>query len=109
LQLSSQYELWAEQLQNGELPRGKLKDAEVQLRNLSDHVNHIQASTYEVAQRGQDLLQVNWTTFIGFVPGFYFLLSEIRIELNLALIWRMDSAGFSYMQANLIQDSKIVI
>ena len=58
LQLSSQYELWAEQLQNGELPRGKLKDAEVQLRNLSDHVNHIQASTYEVAQRGQDLLQV---------------------------------------------------
>jgi hypothetical protein len=41
-QLSSQYELWAEQLQNGEIPRGKLKDAEVQLRNLSDHINHIQ-------------------------------------------------------------------
>ena len=57
-QLSSQYELWAEQLQNGELPRGKVKDAEVQLRNLSDHLNHIQAATYEVAQRGQDLLQV---------------------------------------------------
>ena len=63
LQLSSQYELWAEQLQNGELPRGKLKDAEIQLRNLSDHVNHIQASTYEVAQRGQDLLQVTTTDF----------------------------------------------
>jgi hypothetical protein len=35
-----------------------VKDAEVQLRNLSDHLNHIQAATYEVAQRGQDLLQV---------------------------------------------------
>ena len=81
LQLSSQYELWAEQLQNGELPRGKVKDAEVQLRNLSDHVNHIQASTYEVAQRGQDLLQVRHI-FVGItlnLSPFYFLLHERKL------------------------------
>ena len=57
-QLSSQYELWAEQLQSGELPQGEIKETEVQLRNLAEHLNHIQTSTYEVAQRGQDLLQV---------------------------------------------------
>ena len=57
LQLSSQYELWAEQLQGAEIPRGDIKETEVQLRNLSEHLNHIQTATYEVAQRGQDLLQ----------------------------------------------------
>jgi triple functional domain protein len=57
LQLSSQYELWAEQLQGAEIPRGDLKETEIQLRNLSEHLNHIQTATFEVAQRGQDLLQ----------------------------------------------------
>ena len=56
-QLSSQYELWAEQLQNADIPRD-LKDTEAQLRNLGEHINHIQTTTFEVAQRGQDLLQV---------------------------------------------------
>jgi len=68
-QLSSQYELWAEQLQNGDLSRGKLKDAEVQLRNLGDHINHIQSSTYEVAQRGQDLLQVKLIQLSNFTQA----------------------------------------
>ncbi|CAB4064111.1 unnamed protein product [Lepeophtheirus salmonis] len=34
-----------------------LKKTEIKLRNLTDHVNHIQTATFEVAQRGQDLLQ----------------------------------------------------
>lgn len=59
-QLSSQYELWAEQLQNADIPRD-LKDTEAQLRNLGEHINHIQTTTFEVAQRGQDLLQVRVT------------------------------------------------
>ena len=34
-----------------------MKEAEVQLRNLSEHIGHIHTATYEVAQRGQELLQ----------------------------------------------------
>ena len=30
-----------------------MKEAEVQLRNLADHISHIQTATYEVAQRGK--------------------------------------------------------
>ncbi|XP_040567429.1 triple functional domain protein isoform X3 [Lepeophtheirus salmonis] len=56
LELLSQYELWADQLNNGDIPR-ELKETEIKLRNLTDHVNHIQTATFEVAQRGQDLLQ----------------------------------------------------
>ena len=58
LELTTQYELWAEQLQSSEIPQGNLKEAESQLRNLSEHVGHIQTATYEVAQSGQELLQV---------------------------------------------------
>ena len=56
LELSSQFELWGEQLQLGEIPRN-MKEAEVQLRNLADHISHIQTATYEVAQRGEELTQ----------------------------------------------------
>ena len=56
LELSAQYEMWETQLQNGDIPRD-LKETEVQLRNLNEHVSHIQTATYEVAQRGRDLLQ----------------------------------------------------
>ena len=34
-----------------------MKEAEVQLRNLADHISHIQTATYEVAQRGEELVQ----------------------------------------------------
>ena len=33
-----------------------LKETEVQLRNLNEHVSHIQTATFEVTQRGRDLL-----------------------------------------------------
>ena len=56
LELSSQFELWGEQLQHGDIPRS-MKEAEVQLRNLADHISHIQSATYEVAQRGEELVQ----------------------------------------------------
>ncbi len=56
LELCSQFELWSEQLSNGEISRS-LKEAEIKLRNLSDHIGHIQSATYEVAHRGEELVQ----------------------------------------------------
>ena len=49
--------MWEGQLQNGDIPRD-LKETETQLRNLNEHITHIQTSTYEVTQRGKELLQV---------------------------------------------------
>ena len=49
--------MWEGQLQNGDIPRD-LKETETQLRNLNEHITHIQTSTYEVIQRGKELLQV---------------------------------------------------
>lgn len=56
LELSSQFELWGEQMQHGDITR-TMKESEVQLRNLGDHLSHIQTATYEVAQRGEELVQ----------------------------------------------------
>ena len=64
LELSAQYEMWEAQLQsqngsqasNGGAGRD-LKDTEQQLKNLHEHVSLIQTQTFEVAQRGRDLLQ----------------------------------------------------
>ena len=57
LELSAQYEMWEGQLQNGDIPRD-LKETETQLRNLNEHITHIQTATFEVTQRGKELLQV---------------------------------------------------
>ena len=79
LQLSSQYEHWAEQLQNAEVPRD-LKETEVQLRNLGEHINHIQTTTFEVAQRGQDLLQVISPIFFKCLQVITHCTNEILYE-----------------------------
>ena len=57
IKLSAQYEMWEGQLQNGDIPRD-LKETETQLRNLNEHITHIQTATFEVTQRGKELLQV---------------------------------------------------
>ena len=49
--------MWEGQLQNGDIPRD-LKETETQLRNLNEHITHIQTATFEVIQRGKELLQV---------------------------------------------------
>ena len=49
--------MWEGQLQNGDIPRD-LKETETQLRNLNEHISHIQTATFEVTQRGRELLQV---------------------------------------------------
>ena len=59
LELSSQFEVWGEQLQSErDLPRDQLGEAERGMRALDELLNHIQSATYNVVQRGQDLLQV---------------------------------------------------
>ena len=57
LELSSQFEVWGEGLQSGELPR-ELGEAERGMRAVEERLGHIQGATYGVVQRGQDLLQV---------------------------------------------------
>lgn len=57
LEVSSQLELWAEELQHGELSRDYQK-AEQLLRLHNESVTHIQTTTYDVLQQGQDLLRM---------------------------------------------------
>ena len=57
LELSSQFEVWGEQLQSErDLPREQLGEAERAMRMLDEHLNHIESATFNVVQRGQDLL-----------------------------------------------------
>ena len=66
LELSAQYEMWEAQLQSqnglqtksagGSGSDGNQKETEQQLKNLHEHVSLIQTQTFEVAQRGRDLL-----------------------------------------------------
>ena len=55
--------MWEGQLQNGDIPRD-LKETETQLRNLNEHITHIQTATFEVTQRGRELLQVCFLTIM---------------------------------------------
>ena len=64
LELSSQFEVWSEALQAGELPRD-LGEAERAMRGLDDQLSHIQTATFTVVQRGQDLLQLFETSGIS--------------------------------------------
>ncbi|KAJ8320623.1 hypothetical protein KUTeg_002210 [Tegillarca granosa] len=57
LEVSSQLELWAEELQHQELVSDGGK-AEQLLQMHNDSVLHMQNCTYEVLQRGQELIQV---------------------------------------------------
>ena len=61
LELSSQFEVWGEGLQTGELPR-ELGEAERAMRGVDEQVAHIQSATFNVVQRGQDLLQVRFAS-----------------------------------------------
>lgn len=56
-QVSSQLELWAEELQHMEMVTDGAK-AEQLLQMHNDSVLHMQNCTFEVLQRGQELCQV---------------------------------------------------
>lgn len=59
LELSSQFEVWGEQLQSErDMPREQLGEAQRAMRMLDEHMNHIQSSTFNVVQRGQDLVSL---------------------------------------------------
>lgn len=57
LEVSSQLEMWAEELRHTELSRDYAK-AEQFLRLHNESVTQMQSTTYEVVQQGQDLVQM---------------------------------------------------
>ncbi|XP_059472379.1 kalirin isoform X2 [Neocloeon triangulifer] len=57
LEVSSQLEMWAEELQRSELSRDVQK-AEQLLRLHNESVQHMQNTTFQVLQRGQELAQL---------------------------------------------------
>ncbi|KAI4471044.1 rho guanine exchange factor-related [Holotrichia oblita] len=57
LEVSSQFEMWCEELQHFELPRDIAK-AEQFLRLHNESVTQMQNTTYHVLQQGQELIQV---------------------------------------------------
>ena len=63
LQLSSQLELWAEELQHVELSTDAGK-AEQYLQIHNDSIVHMQNCVFEVLQRGQDLCGVSYCTLM---------------------------------------------
>lgn len=63
LEVSSHFEIWAEELQHGEVPRD-MNGAEHLLRIHSESVSNMQQATLEVIQRGQELYQLFETSGI---------------------------------------------
>ncbi|KAF5295457.1 hypothetical protein FQR65_LT10445 [Abscondita terminalis] len=57
LEVSSQLEMWSEELQHSELSRDIAK-AEQYLRLHNESVSQMQNTTYQILQQGQDLVQV---------------------------------------------------
>ncbi|XP_022244114.1 triple functional domain protein-like isoform X1 [Limulus polyphemus] len=63
LEVSSQLELWAEELQHGELSHD-MEEAEQLVQIHTESVTHMQQATYEVLHRGQELCQMLETSGI---------------------------------------------
>ncbi|XP_067120464.1 LOW QUALITY PROTEIN: triple functional domain protein-like [Centruroides vittatus] len=63
LEISSQLELWAEELQHNKISQD-IHEAEQMLQIHSDNVGHMQQTTFEVLQRGQELCQLFETSGI---------------------------------------------
>jgi triple functional domain protein len=79
LEVSSQLELWSEELQHTELSRDTQK-AEQLLRLHSESVSHMQNTTFQVLQQGQELAQVSYHKLI--VTNYtHWLLLNTRIKL----------------------------
>ena len=98
LELSSQFEVWGEQLQNErDLPRDQLGEAERAMRLLDEHLSHIQTSTYGVVQRGQDLLQLFSSSGISLMADSQYN-GETRVQVLL-----------EYLQVSRLRQSTVNI
>lgn len=58
VQVSSRLELWSGELEHSELSHD-MQEAESLLRLHSESVTHMQNTTFQVLQQGQELAQVN--------------------------------------------------
>ena len=75
--------MWGEQLQSErDLPREQLGEAERGMRQLDEHLNHIQSATYNVVQRGQDLLQLFESSGISLMADSQYN-GETRVQVLL--------------------------
>lgn len=63
-QVSSRLELWAGELEHSELSND-MKEAETLLRLHSESVTHMQNTTFQVLQQGQELAQVTFVPSVG--------------------------------------------
>ena len=70
MEVSSQLELWAEELQHFEMVNDGAK-AENLLQLHNESVLHMQNCTFEVLQRGQELCQVIMKTLLCHVNTFH--------------------------------------
>lgn len=72
VQVSSQLEQWAEELQHAELS-AELAKAEQLLVMHVESAQHMQAAVFEMLQRGQELVQVRQKLFsTGFSTRVYY-------------------------------------
>lgn len=70
LEVSSQLELWSEELQHTELSHDTQK-AEQLLRLHSESVSHMQNTTFQVLQQGQELAQVSYHKLINHICALH--------------------------------------
>ena len=113
LELSSQFEVWGEQLQSDrDLPRDQLGEAERAMRLLDEHLSHIQTSTYTVVQRGQDLLQLFSTSGISLMADSQYN-GETRVQVLLEYLqvsteYRVQSTEYRIQNRATVKQSKVV-
>lgn len=82
LEVSSQLEMWAEELQHTELSRDYQK-AEQFLRLHNESVTQMQNTTYEVLQQGQELVQIFESAgFVAMADGSHMAQTRIQYLLE---------------------------
>ena len=115
LELSSQFEVWGEQLQSDrDLPREQLGEAERAMRLLDEHLSHIQSSTYNVVQRGQDLLQLFESSGISLMADSQYngetrvqvLLEYLQVSNNITVTARSTSCKLFIFHLNIFTMSQ---
>ncbi|KAK6627027.1 hypothetical protein RUM44_009504 [Polyplax serrata] len=84
LEVSSQLELWAEELQHSELSRDA-QNAEQLLRLHNESVAHMQDTTFQVLQAGQELAQVFETSNIALMADSQYS-AQTRVQVLLEFL-----------------------
>nr|CAD7400280.1 unnamed protein product [Timema cristinae] len=84
LEVSSRLELWSEELQHTELSRDTLQ-AEQLLRLHNESVTHMQSTTFQVLQQGQELAQVFETSGLSLMADSQYS-AQTRVQVLLEFL-----------------------